>query len=88
MSGNAVQIADLLLRQFGELQQLTGAAGKDRPRFRQGQMPFPADEQRRAELGLQTFHLGGKRRLAHVQLFRRPGDVQLLGNGDKIAHSP
>ena len=67
--------------------------GKDRPGIveesdagiGQGDAARLALEQRRADLRFQRADLLGERRLLHAQPLRRPGEVQLLGDGDEIA---
>ncbi len=84
-SGKAVfhmcQIRPGLVRQR---QHLIGPMQQKAPRLRQLQMPFAADEQLYPQVLLQRFDLVGERRLAHVQLLRRPCEIQLLCHDGKI----
>ena len=44
-----------------------------------------AHEQRRVDLALERADLLAERRLLHVQLLGRAGDVALVGDGDEVA---
>ena len=70
------------IRQF---QHLAGALQQEPAGFRQGDLPFPSDEQRNAELSFQFPDRHGKRRLAHHQSFCRTGKVSFHGNTRKIS---
>ena len=68
-----------------QVQQLDGPAQEQAALVGEGQAPFAPDKELDAQFLLQAPDLVAQGRLAHVQLFRGPGDVQLLGHRDKVA---
>ena len=83
-AGKTVEGLNLLLGLLGQFQQLHGPAIEQAPGLGQLQMALAADKERGAQLDLQGFDLVGQGRLAHVQPFGRPGDVEFFCGGDKI----
>jgi hypothetical protein len=71
----------------GGVDRAERAAGLDQQRpARLGQLDLPgaADEQRRAQLGLQRPDGRGQTRLGDVHAFGRPGEVALLGHRHEV----
>ena len=84
-ASEAFERADLLLGLLRELQKLLGPAVEYSSGVSQGQVALAPNEEQRAELFFQRFHLIGEGRLTHVELFRRTGDVQFFRHGDEVS---
>ena len=69
---------------FPKLQHLHGPLVQQISRLCQCQPPLSPDEQLHPQLFFQKFNLVAQGRLAHLQLFRRPGEVQFLGHHYKV----
>lgn len=69
---------------FRKVHHLNGPLQQQGARFRQRQPPLTPDEQLNAQLFLQSLDLVAERRLAHLQLFRGSGKVELLRHGNEI----
>ena len=79
------QAGKLLPGLVGQLLHLDRPAQQEGPLLGELQVPLAPDKKLNAQLLLQGLDLVAQGRLAHVQLFRRPGDVQLPGHDSKVA---
>ena len=86
-AGKPFERTDLFPGLLRELQELLGPAVEYGPGIGQGQVPLASNKEECAQLFFQRFHLVGEGRLAHVELFRRTGDVQFFRHRDEVSES-
>ena len=77
-------VGQLLFGLVRQLENLCGPAEKQIARFGELKVPFAPDQQGDAQFLLQRLQLVTQRRLAHVQFFGGPGNIQLLGHHGKV----
>jgi hypothetical protein len=70
---------------FGAFQQIPGALVHALTRGREGDPRSVAQEQGTTQFTFQIPDLPAQRRLAEMQPLGRPGEIQVIGNGQKIA---
>ena len=88
-AGDAVfHLPDFLPGLFREVKKLIRPAQQRGPLLGELEPPLAPHKERSAQLLLQQPELMAQRRLAHMELLRRAGDVQLLGGDGKIAQRP
>ena len=72
-------------RFFGKAKYLLGSSVKQLPGFRQLEPPLSSDKKDCIQFLFQTFDLCAERRLAHVQLFGSPCNIQFFSYYNKVA---
>jgi hypothetical protein len=80
--------AGLVARRRDQTQDRLGVADQHLPGLAELHPAGGAAEQLDAEFALQLLHLGAQGLLDHVQLARRPGEVELLGDGHEGPEVP
>ena len=78
------QLPQLLLGVLHELENLPPPGLEEAALLRQLKLPAPSDQQGDPQLLLQALDLPGEGGLGHVELFRCPGDVPLLGHSEEV----
>ena len=78
------QLPQLLLGVLHELEDLPPPGLEKTALLRQLKLPAPSDQQGDPQFLLQALDLPGEGGLGHVELFRCPGDVPLLGHSEEV----